>query len=77
MLHFFCAGPDLVRWELTLVDQGGPYRLALNHANGVIVEYFQTSSLALVRIHELEELLVRARGFMEPAPDPEPALANC
>ena len=65
MLHFFRAGPDLVRWELTIVEQPGPYRLSLHHANGVIVEYFETSALALVRIHELEELLVRARGFIE------------
>jgi hypothetical protein len=66
MLHFFRAGPDLVRWELTLVEQDGPYRLALNHAHGVIVEYFETSAVALVRIHELEELLLRARGFAQP-----------
>jgi CheY-like chemotaxis protein len=57
MLHFFRACPDLVRWELTLVEQAGPYRLALHHANGVIVEYFDTSAAALVRIHELEQLL--------------------
>jgi hypothetical protein len=68
MLHFFRAGPDLVRWELTLVDeQDGPYRLALHHASGVIVEYFDSSAAALVRIHELEELLQKARGFA-PAP---------
>ena len=66
MVHFFRAGPELVRWELTLVEQGGPYRLALHHAKGVIIEYFDTSAAALVRIHELEQLLVRARGFMEP-----------
>ncbi len=65
MLHFFRAGPDLVRWELTLVEQGGPYRLSLQHASGVIVEYFESSGPALVRIYELEELLVRARGFIE------------
>jgi len=63
MLHFFKAGPDLVRWELSVVEHGGPYRLRLHHANGVIVEYFESSAAALVRIHELEELLVQARGF--------------
>jgi hypothetical protein len=66
MLHFFRAGPDLVRWELTLVDEQGPYRLALHHAQGVIVEYFDTSASALVRVHELEELLQRARGLATP-----------
>jgi hypothetical protein len=70
MLHFFRAGPDLVRWELTVVEQGGPYRLSLHHANGVIVEYFESSAAALVRIHDLEELLVRARGCAEPEPIP-------
>jgi hypothetical protein len=68
MLHFFKAGPDLVRWELTIVEEGGPYRLALHHASGVIMEYFSTSAQALVRIHELEELLTRARGFVEREP---------
>jgi len=64
MLHFFRAGPDLVHWELTMVERNGPYRIALRHAHGEIVEYFATSTLALTRIHELEELLVRARGFV-------------
>ena len=64
MLHFFRAGPDLVHWELTMVDRNGPYRVALRHANGEIVEYFPTSTMALTRIHELEELLMRARGFV-------------
>ncbi|HKT81562.1 MAG TPA: hypothetical protein VJP86_15150 [Vicinamibacterales bacterium] len=66
MLHFFRAGPELVRWELTLVNEHGPYRLALHHAQGVIVEYFDSSASALVRIHELEELLQRARGMTAP-----------
>ena len=75
MLHFFRAGPDLVRWELTLVDPSGHYRLSLHHAHGEIIEYFNTSTVALRRIHELEELLVRARGFTEQY---EPAaLATC
>jgi hypothetical protein len=64
MLHFFRAGPELVHWELTVVEHGGPYRIALRHANGVIVEYFPTSTMALTRMHELEDLLVRARGFV-------------
>jgi hypothetical protein len=66
MLHVFRAGPDLVRWELTVVERGrGPYRLALHHSHGVIVEYFQQSTPALTRIHELEELVKRARGVVE------------
>jgi hypothetical protein len=66
MLHVFRAGPDLVRWELMLVERGrGPYRLALHHPHGVIVEYFQASAPALSRIGQLEALVKRARGFVE------------
>jgi hypothetical protein len=67
MLHFFRAGPDLVRWELTQVERGGSCRLAVHHAQGTIVEYFSTSAMAIRRVQELEELLVRARGFDDPA----------
>ena len=64
MLHFFRAGPELVHWELTVVEHSGPYRIALHHAHGQIVEYFPSSTMALARVHELEELLTRARGFV-------------
>ena len=61
MLSFFMAGPDMVRWELT-VDPNGSYRLTVRHAQGVIIEYFQTSAAALLRQQELEDLLIAARG---------------
>ena len=57
------AGPEMVQWELT-VDTNGPYRLTVRHAQGVIVEYFQTSAAALLREQELEDLLIAARGTM-------------
>lgn len=56
------AGPEMVRWELTAVDSHGPYRLTIRHAHGVIIEYFETSSAALMRERELEDLLIAARG---------------
>ena len=63
VLSFFMAGPEMVQWELT-VDTNGPYRLTVRHAQGVIVEYFQTSAAALLREQELEDLLIAARGTM-------------
>ena len=36
----------------------------VRHAQGVIVEYFQTSAAALRREQELEDLLIAARGSM-------------
>ena len=61
MLNFFMAGPEMVRWEL-IVESNGPFRLTVRHAQGVIVEYFNTSSAALLRQQELEDLLIAARG---------------
>ena len=52
----------MVRWELTAVESQGPFRLTVHHANGVIVEYFDTSAAALMREQELEDLLIAARG---------------
>lgn len=66
MLSFFMAGPDMVRWELT-VDPNGSFRLTVRHAQGVIIEYFQTSAAALLRQQELEDLLIAARGGDEDA----------
>ena len=66
-MHFFRAGPDLVRWELTEIECGGACRLAVHHAHGTIVEYFKSAAMALRRVQELEELLVHARGFDGPA----------
>ena len=56
------AGPEMVRWELTAVELDGPFRLTVHHAQGVIVEYFETSAAALMREQELEDLLIAARG---------------
>jgi hypothetical protein len=62
VLSFFMAGPEMVRWELTAVESDGPYRLTVRHAQGVIVEYFNSSAAALLRQQELEDLLIAARG---------------
>ena len=56
------AGPEMVRWELTAVASNGPFRLAVHHAGGVIVEYFNEPAAALLREQELEDLLIAARG---------------
>jgi len=61
-MSFFMAGPELVRWELTAVECDGPFRLTVRHSQGVIVEYFNTSSAALLRQQELADLLIAARG---------------
>jgi hypothetical protein len=66
VLSFFMAGPDMVRWDLT-VESNGPFRLTVRHARGVIVEYFNTSAAALLRQQELEDLLIAARGGDGPA----------
>jgi len=70
MLHFFKAGPDQVRWDLTAIESesGQSYRLAVYHSQGVIVEYFTTAAMAIMRVQELEDLLVRARSLEDPAP---------
>ncbi len=61
MANCFRAGSDLVRWELTALGYDGPYRLAIHHANGSIVEYFENVTEALLREEQLEELLIAAR----------------
>ena len=63
MLHFFRAGPDLVRWDLAEIERDGTCRLIVHHAGGTIVEHCRTAAMAVRRVQELEELLVRARGF--------------
>jgi hypothetical protein len=63
MLHFFRADPDQVRWELTAIESGQSYMLAVHHSQGVIVEYFTTAAMAVMRVQELEDLLARARGL--------------
>jgi len=59
------AGPDLVRWELTAVGPSGPYRLLISHASGSIIEYFDDVTAALVRQHELEDMLTAARTLAD------------
>ncbi len=56
------ASHDLVQWELTQLGASGngPYRLTVRHARGTIVEYFQSTPLALVRLAELDDLLSAA-----------------
>jgi hypothetical protein len=65
MVHFFRAGADLVRWDLTELERDGTCRLAMHHAGGTIVEHFRTAALAVKRVEELEDLLVRASGFVD------------
>ena len=62
VINFFMAGPEVVRWELAAVESNGPFKLTVHHANGVIVEYFETPAAALMREQELEDLLIAARG---------------
>jgi hypothetical protein len=61
VLSFFMAGPEMVRWDLT-VESSGQFRLTIRHNRGMIVEYFRTSAAALLREQELEDLLIAARG---------------
>ena len=69
MVHFFRAGAGLVRWDLTELERDGTCRLVMHHAGGPIVEHFRTAALAVERVEELEDLLVRANGFVA---DPYP-----
>ena len=62
MFNFFNAGRELVYWDLTVPRPNGPYRLAMHHTNGHIVEFFDDLNDALRRQGELEELLIAARG---------------
>jgi hypothetical protein len=68
-MNFFMAGRDLIRWTIDVVDStsgSGHVRLTMQHPNGSIVEYFPSTESALRREHELEGLLIAARGY-EPA----------
>ena len=66
----FSAGSELVWWELRALGVRGPYRLAVRHSTGQIVEYFKSTGAALVRQSELAELLRAARGCSEALPVP-------
>jgi len=62
VLNFFRAGPEQVRWELTKSEVNGPCRLRIQHANGVVVETYASTAMALRRVQELEDLLAVATG---------------
>ena len=69
MVHFFRAGPDLVRWDITEFERGGACQLTVHHDGRTIVEHFRSAAMAVHRVEELEDLLVRARGFVaDPIP---------
>lgn len=76
MLNVFAAGQDLVRWEVTAVGPDGPYRLAVYHPGGAIVEYFRSVPAALVRERELEMLLTIDHSVTEPHSLTEPMSAQ-
>ena len=47
----------MVRSELLAMSPSGPFRLAIHHPNGPIVEYFDSAIAALVRQVEIEDAL--------------------
>ena len=53
--------PEQVRWELTETTGNGPYRLTVHHARGAVVEYFTTQHAAVLRQHQLEDVLAASR----------------
>jgi len=61
MVNFFMVGSDVVRWEISAVEDD-LCRLMITHANGTIVEYFRTAAQALDREKEIESLFLAARG---------------
>jgi hypothetical protein len=71
MSHFFMAGPERVRWELTALGSNGngPFELVIDHAAGRITEHFDDAAQALRRQIDLKGFLVTARtSAVEPAP---------
>ena len=64
MLAMFLADPDIVYWELKSLgpNQIGPYRLCIQHASGIVTEYFDNLTRALRRMGELEDLLREAQA---------------
>jgi len=57
MVHFLMIGSHVVRSELLAVSPAGPFRLAVHHPNGPIIEYFDSAIAALVRQAEIEDAL--------------------
>jgi hypothetical protein len=64
MVHFFRAGTQLGRRDLTEGDRDGNCTIA-HHSGDTIVEHIRTAALAGRHVKEREELLVRASGFAE------------
>ena len=62
MVHFFTIGSLVVRSELLAMSPSGPFRLAVHHPNGPIVEYFDSAIAALVRQAEIEDALCGYRS---------------
>ena len=58
MANFFMAGSELVRWEIVSLGSAGPYKLAVMHPRGTIIEYFTTTDAAMRREQELEALFL-------------------
>lgn len=57
MVHFLTIGSHVVRSELLAMSPSGPFRLAVHHPNGPIVEYFDSAIAAMVRQAEIEDAL--------------------
>ena len=57
MVHFLNIGAQVVRSELLAMSPSGPFRLAVHHPNGPIVEYFDSAIAGLVRQAEIEDEL--------------------
>lgn len=58
MVHFFTIGQNLIKWELHPMTPTGPYRLAIYHPSGPVIEYFESAIDALVRQGEIEDALL-------------------
>jgi hypothetical protein len=59
MLHLFSRDPERVRWQIA--PSVGFCRLVVYHAQGMIVERFESTEQALRRVQELEDYLELAR----------------
>jgi hypothetical protein len=58
MVSFLVVGPQMIRSEVSAIDNGAAYRLSLSHTHGVIVEYFKTAAAAIERKQEIEALFL-------------------
>ena len=76
MRSLFLADPELVYWELKALGPNhiGPYHLLIQHAAGVINEYFHHLTPALRRMDDLEVLLREARAAGDDRDESEPAI---